>query len=138
MTFILLAFLSRKQGTTPEEFKAYYTKSHLPMFRELAGPLVPLKHKQHYIYRTKTENSNNTTPRNPHTPATVFRGTQADFDYDVMVTLEFKDAEAFQRHLDFVQKPEIAAKIAEDEERFLDRSRTITAVVGDVIETTTA
>ncbi|KAJ8131277.1 hypothetical protein O1611_g2347 [Lasiodiplodia mahajangana] len=134
MTYSILCYLSRKPGTTPEQFKDYYNGSHMPFFRQLAGPHNPSRHIQQYIHRTNAAPGDGNTPRNASTPASVFFGTQADFDYDVVVTLEFKDAATFQAHLEHIQQPDIAAKIAADEERFLDRSQTRAVLLGEVIE----
>ncbi|KAJ8107499.1 hypothetical protein ONZ43_g6714 [Nemania bipapillata] len=134
MTYSILCYLSRKAGTTPEQFKDYYTGSHLPLYRRLAAPYLPARHTQLYIHRTTAAGEGN-TPRNPSTPASVFFGAQADFDFDVIVTLEFKDYAAFQAHHEFLQQPDIQAQIAEDEERFLDRSQTRAVRLGEIIET---
>ncbi|KAI0868280.1 EthD domain-containing protein [Hypoxylon argillaceum] len=136
MAYSLLVFLSRKPGTTPEQFKDYYNNSHLPLYRNLVGSRFSVLHTQRYLHRT-TAPSDSNTPRNPSTPASVFLGTQADFDYDVVVTIDFKDAEAFQAFYEYVQQPDIAAAVAADEERFLDRSQTRTAVLGEKIEINT-
>ncbi|KAF2963646.1 hypothetical protein GQX73_g9937 [Xylaria multiplex] len=134
MTFTTLAFLSRKPGMTPEEFRNYYSGSHLPWYRELVGSLFSVRHTQHYIHRTEASPNNDTTQRNPSTPATIFLGSQAEFDYDVVATLEYKDKAAFEALCEFVQQPDIAAEIAADEERFLDRSQTRMVLVGEKIE----
>ncbi|KAI1119241.1 EthD domain-containing protein [Nemania sp. NC0429] len=134
MTYSLLVFLSRKPGTTPQEFRDYYTNSHMPMFRQLVGSHVPARHIQRYVHRTTASGDVGNTQRNPSTPASVYVGTQADFDYDVVVTIDFKDEAAFRAHYEFVQRPEIAATIAADEERFLDRTQTRAAVLGETIE----
>ncbi|KAI8624250.1 EthD domain-containing protein [Xylariaceae sp. FL1651] len=133
MTYSILVFLYRKLGTTPQQFKAYYNDSHLPFFRELAGPHNPVLHTQRYIHRSEIQAEGN-TDRNPLTPATVFLGSQADFDYDVVVDVKFKDAMAFQEFHKHMQQPEIAARIAADEEHFLDRTQTRVAVLGETIE----
>ncbi|KAI0468474.1 EthD domain-containing protein [Xylaria cf. heliscus] len=131
-----MAFLTRKNGVTPEQFRDYYTGSHLPMIRQLVGSShFPVRHTSRYIHRTECASYLNTR-RNPTTPATVLVGHQIDFDYDVIVILEFKDVAAFEEHCDFVRKPEIMAKIENDEKRFLDRSQTRTVVLGEVIEMT--
>ncbi|KAI1164593.1 EthD domain-containing protein [Nemania serpens] len=132
MTYSLLVFLSRKPGTTPEEFRNYYAGSHLPMYRQLVGSHFPVRHTQRYVHRTAASGDGN-TQRNPSTPASVFLGTQADFDYDVVVTIEFKDAAAFQAFYEYVQQPEIVATVDADEEKFLDRTQTRVAVLGETI-----
>ncbi|TGJ83271.1 hypothetical protein E0Z10_g5481 [Xylaria hypoxylon] len=136
MTYTILVFLSRKPGTTPEQFRNYYAGSHMPWFRELVGSHFPLHHIQRYIHRTETSANDGTTQRNPSTPANVYFGSQAEFDYDVVVTLEYKDHAAFQAGIEFIQQPDIAAKIAADEERFLDRSQTRAVALGEIIEMT--
>ncbi|KAI0904341.1 EthD domain-containing protein [Ustulina deusta] len=135
MTYSILVFLSRKPGTTPEQFRDYYAGSHLPMFRELVGSHFAVRHIQRYIHRTEASNDG-TTQRNPSTPASVFMGTQADFDYDVVVTIEFKDVAAFEAHCEYVRQPDIAEIVAADEERFLDRSQTRVVALGEIIEMT--
>ncbi|KAI1420660.1 EthD domain-containing protein [Xylaria sp. FL1777] len=135
MAYTILVFLSRKPGTTPEQFKEYYIGSHLPMVRKLLGHHFSVRHIQHYIHRTEAPN-NDATQRNPTTPASVFLGTQADFDYDVAVTIEWKDEASFKEHIEYVQHPDIAATIAADEERFLDRSQTRAVALGEIIEKT--
>ncbi|KAI0435763.1 EthD domain-containing protein [Xylaria telfairii] len=135
MPYFILAFITRKSGVTPEQFRDYYTGSHLPMFRQLVGAHFPVRHTQRYIHRTEASSSSNTR-RNRSTPASVLVGNQSDFDYDVIVTIEFEDAAAFQSHYDFIQQPEVLAKINEDEDRFLDRSMTRTVVLGEIIEMT--
>ncbi|KAI8948532.1 EthD domain-containing protein [Xylaria longipes] len=135
MPYFIMGFLTRKSGVTPEQFRDYYTGSHLPMFRQLVGSHFPVRHTSRYIHRTESS-SNSNTRRNRSTPASVLVGNQSDFDYDVIVILEFKDGAAFQAHCDFVQQREVLAKITEDEKRFLDRSQTRTVVLGEIIEMT--
>lgn len=61
--------------------------------------------------------------------------TQAGFDYDVVMETWFDDQAAFDRTMARLASPEIAAEIAEDEERLFDRSR-IQSVIVDEVETT--
>lgn len=83
--------------------------------------LFPLSHTRRYIHRTegKTEG----TERNANSPATVLMGSQTDFDYDAFAELSFADGNAFQAFFGLWQQPENAARLAADEEHFLDRSR---------------
>lgn len=80
-----------------------------------------MSHTRRYIHRTagKTEE----TERNANFPATVLIGSQTDFDYDAFAELTFAEAGAFQTFFGLCQQPENAARIAADEEQFLDRSR---------------
>ncbi|KAI3319698.1 EthD domain-containing protein [Xylariaceae sp. AK1471] len=135
MTYSILVFLSRKAGTTPKQFQDYYAGSHMPMFRELAGSHFPILHTQRYIHRTDASGDGN-TQRNSSTPASVFAGRQADFDFDVVVDLKFQDAAAFEAFMQHIHQPEIWSKVVADEEKFLDRNQTRVALLGDIIEMT--
>lgn len=75
------------------------------------------------------------TERNPTTPATVFIGSQADFDYDVIAELTFTDQAAFGPFIGLMQQPDNAAKIAEAEGKFMDSSKTSIVVIGETIVT---
>ncbi|GAP88179.1 putative inositol-3-phosphate synthase protein [Rosellinia necatrix] len=136
MTYSMLVYLSRKPGTTPEHFKDYYNNKHMPLYRQLAGPHAPALHVQQYIDRAAGAGAgagDGATPRNPSTPARVLLGGQADFDYDVVVTIDYADEAAFRAHYEFITRPDVAATIATDEERFLDRSQTRCVLLGERI-----
>ncbi|KAI0424466.1 EthD domain-containing protein [Xylaria sp. FL1042] len=134
MPYSVLIFAYRKPGTTPNQFKAHYEGVHVPLIRDLAGASFPLSHTRRYLHRSENQTDGNTA-RNPSTPATVLLGTQDDFDYDAITELTFEDAAAFQTFFGLMQQPEIAAKIAADEETFLDRTRMPVVVLGDTTET---
>ncbi|KAI1404956.1 EthD domain-containing protein [Hypoxylon fuscum] len=134
MTYSVLVFAYRKPGTTPEQFKAHYEGSHVPLLRELAGPHFPLSHTRRYIHRSGGQGEG--TKRNATTPASVLIGSQEDFDYDAFAELNFEDATAFQTFFGVMQQPDIAAKVAADEEHFLDRSRMPVVVLGETNVTT--
>ncbi|KAI1173434.1 EthD domain-containing protein [Nemania sp. FL0916] len=134
MTYSVIIFAYRKPGTTPEQFKAHYENTHILLVRELTGAHFPLSHTRRYIHRSENQAADNTA-RNPNTPATVLIGTQDDFDYDCYAELTFEDVNAFQTFFGITQKPDIAAKIQADEEKFLDRTRMPVVVLGDITET---
>jgi len=60
-------------------------------------------------------------------------GTQADFD--AISELIFEDQAAFQSFFDVMTQPENAARLAADEELFLDRSKVPIVILGDCFET---
>lgn len=133
MTYSVLIFAYRKPGTTPEQFRAHYEGKHVPLVKELSGEHFPLSHTRRYIHRTAGEAAD--TERNAGFPATVLIGSQRDFDYDAFAELSFVDAGAFQTFFGVCQQPQNAARIAADEEQFLDRSRMTVVVVGETIST---
>ncbi|KAI1381210.1 EthD domain-containing protein [Hypoxylon crocopeplum] len=128
MVYSILLFATRKPGTTPEQFKAYYEGVHMPLLREIAGPQFPLSHTRRYIHRSEGQAQD--TTRNATTPAQVLLGSQADFDYDVIGELVFTDAAAFQTFMGLTHAPENAARVAADEEKFLDRSQLRVVALG--------
>ncbi|KAK5630659.1 hypothetical protein RRF57_006374 [Xylaria bambusicola] len=108
MIFSILVFMSRKPGTTPEQFRNYYTGSHLPMFRKLVGPHFAVRHVRRYIHRIEAPRGG-AIQRNSSTPASVLLGSQADFNFDVVATVDLKTAADFWEHCDFAQQPDIGA-----------------------------
>lgn len=134
MTAKVFIVAYRKPGISPEGFKTHY-EAHIANLKKLAGDTFPLSHKRNYIARTATV-VEGATERNATTPAVVIAGQQSDFDFDAQAELTFASQEALQAFVAKVQAPEAAAQIAEDEEKFLDRSKLSIALLGDVIETT--
>lgn len=135
MTYSILIFAFRKQGTTPEEFRAHYENSHVPLVKDIGGDHFPLSHTRHYIDRAPGKADG--TERNAHYPASVLVGTQADFDYDSIAELTFADVTAFQTFFALCQQPDNAARLQADEEQFLDRAKMTVVAVGETLVTTT-
>lgn len=133
MPYTILIFAYRKPGTTPEQFRAHYENTHVPLIRELAGEHFPVSHTRRYVQRAPGEGEG--TERNADYPATVLLGSQADFDYDAFAELAFSDATHFQAFFGLTQQPENAARIAADEEHFLDRSKMPVVVLGETTVT---
>ncbi|KAI1277405.1 EthD domain-containing protein [Xylaria sp. FL0933] len=137
MPYSVLIFAYRKPGTTPAQFKAHYEEIHIPLIRKLTGASFPLSHTRHYLRRNaQQQKADGNTARNPTTPAAVLMGTQAEFDYDAFAELTFEDEAAFRAFFALTQQhPENAAKIAADEELFLDTARMTVVVKGETTVT---
>jgi hypothetical protein len=116
----VLIFADRKPGTTPEQFQKHYEEKHMPLIKELAGDQFPLSHTRRYIQRTEGKGS---TEHNAGYPATILVGEQADFDCDCCAELVFAHLAALMTFKDTMAQPEKAARVAADEEHFLDRTR---------------
>lgn len=105
----LVALLSRKPGTTPEEFRDYYETRHVPLIEEI-NPYMAGYTRDYVI------------------PGTSVKGNLADGpndwapDYDVVTLVLFKDQADFDKARAEFAKPENSSRIAVDEEKFLDRS----------------
>lgn len=135
MVYRVLIFIFRKPGTTPDEFKIHYEKSHLPLVKSIGRSLLPISHNRYYIKRSKVSEPANEQQKT-HYPASVLIGVQADFDYDVISELVFEDEAAFLSFFSHVTTPENAAQIAANEEVFLDRARLRMVVVGETLNWT--
>ncbi|OAL54592.1 hypothetical protein IQ07DRAFT_640097 [Pyrenochaeta sp. DS3sAY3a] len=106
----ILLYCHRKPGTTPLAFKTHYETVHIPLMRSLAGPTFPTKHIRHYIARSA----------DPPYSATVFSGSQQDFEYDVVVVMEFRDQEHAGSFFGKCAEPKVAKIMKEDCEKFMD------------------
>lgn len=135
MTFNVLIFAYRKPGTTPEQFRSHYEGTHVPLVKELAGEHFPLFHTRRYLLRSPEAEGIKVTDRNPKSPAKVLVGNQAEFDYDAFAELSFTDLAHFETFIGLTQQPENAARIAADEEKFLDRSAMSVVVLGETLTT---
>lgn len=134
MPFTALLFVHRLPHISPAAFKSHYESQHIHIVQSIAGALFPNSHTRRYIQRSEPkaeDTSSNDDSANTECPATVLVGTQADFDYDAIAELVFKDGQAFQKFFKCISEPEAAKKIAEDEKHFLDSAKMTAVVVGD-------
>jgi hypothetical protein len=95
-----IALLKARDGLSRDELIDYYENQHVPLILSLAPP--PDYYVRNYL------------------PETGERGFPADFD--VMTQLRFADEATRRTWLDLVLAED--SGVAEDEARFLDRSRT--------------
>lgn len=102
MTVTVLTLLKRRDGMSVADFRAWYEDRH-----RLIGEAVLGGYATRYVRRFLT-------------PAD---GAEVSFDYDVVMEIDFPDAES--RHACFaaMQAPDVMNMIVEDEENLFDRSR---------------
>jgi hypothetical protein len=131
MSFSILIFAYRKPGISPAEFKSHHEEINIPLAKSLAEDTFPNKHIRRYIHRPESPVSEMTGNTNANYPATVLVGTPKYFDYDSISELVFDDEAAFHKFFAVVRQSEVAAKLAVDEEIFLDRGRMTAVVLGD-------
>ena len=108
--FKVFGLLTKREGLGMHAFLASYAGPHIPLILSLAP--APLISQRRYLVRdqelTKSGNL---------------------VDYDVMTELGFADENEFVSWMAKLSAPGIAEQVAEDEGRFLDRSRTKAYVV---------
>jgi hypothetical protein len=114
--FKILAYLVKRDGMDADEFIDYYENHHVPLIVSLAPP--PPVYKRHYLQRGNAMNVG-----------------EAGIDFDVVVEQAFTDRTAFESWIGAVTAGDAGERVAADEARFLDRSRTRVCVVSDFVTT---
>ena len=126
MSYRILLFLYRKPGFSPTVFKAYCETKHVPLLQSIAGVQFPKVHVRRYVHRASYASSSTDSY-----PASVLVGTQSDFEYEAIAKAIFDNEAGFQAFMGMMSQPDAAARIAEDEEKLLDRSKMKAVVLGD-------
>ena len=130
MPYTVIVYLWRKLGTTPSEFKSHYEKNHMPLFASLTGSLFPLTHTRYYLRHKPEKDSSSVTAAADYQPI-VYAGSHSDFDYDVLCVMKFEDQASFEAFSERMKDPEVAAKIAADDEIFMNRQIVWVAAVDE-------
>jgi EthD domain len=112
----ILSYLAKRDGMATSDFIDYYENHHVPLILSLAPP--PVVYKRHYLQRGDAVNLGD-----------------AHIDFDVVTEQAFADRAAFQSWIDAVTQGHAGERVAADEARFLDRSRTRSCVVSDYVTT---
>ncbi|GAM33584.1 hypothetical protein TCE0_011r00590 [Talaromyces pinophilus] len=113
------------------------SEQHGRLLKRLAGDVFPVSHRRSYIAREEEASDTSateTTALNATTLAKRFLGEQSNFDFDAYTELTFASQEALQAYVVKTSQADIAATIAADEEKFLDRLKTGIAFLEDVTE----
>jgi EthD domain len=106
-------FLKRKPGMTPEEFEHYYENVHSKLGKQIVPDVGAFKYVRRYL-----------------TPIAGSLGERAeDLEYDEITEVWFRDYEKFKAVAERVSRGELAPEVAEDEAKFMDRSKTRFATV---------
>jgi EthD domain len=101
----VLSFLSKIDDLTTAEFMEYYEKHHVPLILSLAP--APMLYKRRYIKREDK----------------IIRDA-GEIDFDVVTELGFADQAAFNAWMDRLFAPTNGNVVAEDEAKFLNRTKT--------------
>lgn len=112
--FQLLMIGRRRQDITPEQYRDHYENVHIPLMKNLTGDTFPVSHVRHYVKRTEDPNGSADLPF----PADVLMGTQADFEFDAVAILTWRDKAHFDSNWAFFEDEEFGKIISEDEAKF--------------------
>ena len=109
--FMVLAFLSKREGIETRAFIDYYEK-HVPLICSLAA--TPIVYKRRYVLEKLTKEG-------------------GAIDFDVVTELGFADRGAYLAWMAKLSAPGAGEQVAVDEAKFLDRSRTRAYVVEEYV-----
>lgn len=115
----IIYFLKRKNGTTPEEFRAHYESSHVVLAKKYCGHLI-----KDYIRNYPTFALLN--------PSNIPEGTEPqpyDIGYDCITEMHVENQAAVEEMTRIFNDPEINPILVEDELRFLERDQTVMILV---------
>jgi uncharacterized protein (TIGR02118 family) len=104
--FKVVALLTRKQGLSREAFVEYYETRHVPLIRSLFPYIAD--YRRNYVDLTG---------------AIIESGTTAP-DFDSVTELWFHDRAGYEAMMKAHASSDAGPKVAQDEENFLDRSKT--------------
>ena len=106
--FKVFAYMTRRPGISTEEFIDYYENHHVPLVLSLAP--MPTVYKRNYVVRGDAANRESPT-----------------IDFDGITELVWDDRTGFETWITSLGVP----AVAEDEARFLDRSKTRAYVIDE-------
>lgn len=129
MSYSIVAFLWRKPGLTPDEFRHHYETIHIPLLLTLLGPAFPKSHTRFYLPRQLSTTYLADTSNANYAP-TIFLGSTDDFDYDAFASIVFADEAAFNVFYTRLRDPDIAKVLGDDEDKFLWRQKLVVAAAG--------
>ncbi|MES2272299.1 MAG: EthD domain-containing protein [Pseudomonadota bacterium] len=115
----IIYFLKRKEGTTPEQFRAHYEASHSLLAKRYIGHLL-----QDYVRNYPTFALLN--------PSNIPEGTTPepyDIGYDAITEMYVADQAAIDEMGRIFNDPKINPILVEDELKFLDRDKTVMIMV---------
>ena len=127
MTYSIIAFIWRKPSITPEEFKRHYETVHMPLVLSSFGPYCAQSHTRYYIPRPSRAGDGTSGASGSDHPIAASLNKSEGLDFDAIAYLIWEDENSFKRALEKRRDPEIAARIAADEENFLLREKMVMA-----------
>lgn len=105
--FKVLAFIKAKNGINYNDFVEYYENIHSVLISELFPSIV--EYNRRYFKKD----------------ASVIIGNMDNITFDAITEMHFKDRDGFDMMIDKFNFPEIFEQIKDDEDNFIDRSKTI-------------
>ncbi|KAH6616801.1 EthD domain-containing protein [Boeremia exigua] len=133
MAYTILLFVTRRPDLSPEAFRDHYENVHIPLAQRLCAGSWPYKFTRQYLARITRRGFGG--PANPDRPPLLLRGDADVIDYDVVSEMTFESEGAFQAFYKRIYEKDVAAKLAADENEFLQLGKTRVVVVGETVST---
>lgn len=102
-----VVLISRKPGTTKAQFQAHYEGSHVPLVKEVFAGLI-VDYRRNFI----------------DLDGAILGDAAPAPDFDAVTEIWYKDRASYDRMLDLHFNTDVGKRIAEDEAKFLDPSKT--------------
>jgi len=110
VSLTLITLLKRRAGLSREDFVAYYEARHRRIGEQVLAGYVTRYVRRHL---------------------TPLDGNEHECDADAVMEIDFPDRPTMEAFFAYAGSPDIAATIAEDEEKLFDRSRIRSFTVED-------
>jgi hypothetical protein len=134
MTYTIILFVGREPSLTFDEFKNHYEHTHIPLAYSLLSDVWPTTFHRRYFARVHRKGFGG--PANPDRPPLTLRGDMHEMDCDCVAELSFPSEKDFRKFYKKLYEKEIAAVLAEDENKFLEQGKVRVIVVGETWSTT--
>jgi hypothetical protein len=125
MPYTKILLVTRKAGISPQQFKDHWEHNHIALLKGIVGEDFPLSHTRHYFERDN---------ESPYTPNVLY-GTAEDFTCDAIAVFTFANKAHWDRFVAKCSEPKNAAKLSEDDSKFLDQKKLKGVLVGDTRST---
>lgn len=126
-------FLTRASHLTIEQFQDFYEHKHVPLAYSLTSDVWPTTFSRRYLARINRIGFGG--PANPDRPPLTLRGELNEMDCDCVADMTFPNEKAFRAFYKRIYEKEIAAILAENENKFLEQGKVRIVVVGETWST---
>ena len=109
----LLIFMKRKSGLSRQEFMDYYENNHVLLITKHFGQF-PTDYRRNY--------ADDTAPFGLADVSESSEAAKAHVEFDVLTEIWLKDRATMDAMFARAAQPHIAAEVAADEEKFVDRA----------------
>ncbi|KAF2818870.1 hypothetical protein CC86DRAFT_460804 [Ophiobolus disseminans] len=119
----IIAYYTRRPDLSPAEFKNHMERVHVPIIKEVMGPLFPTTFTRRYVERVESGAGDrlgapaaSKKSADPTAPV-VLVGSPSEITWDLMAELEFRDELHLQQGLAMMNAAE-GQRMRDDEENF--------------------